>query len=242
MYVVHGGALQLASSRIGTGDLVLLPSGGPHVMTDTEGTRPEPLADLDKRADKRGHFTRVHGPGPKTLVSAVPFAGSTGFPWLPRQIHVRSRDLDLISRSLVDAYTYALEQGEAEVLARIAEALWVKVIVTRMPRVERFDPEVLRAAVRVLDRPADRWTMRSLARIAGLSRSRFSARFTEALGEPPMRWVTRVRMRHADKLLTEGRSSVARVAEDLGFGDESSFRKTFRRMMGRAARSGGATL
>jgi transcriptional regulator GlxA family with amidase domain len=150
---------------------------------------------------------------------------------------VRRRDLDRLSASLVESYDHALERGEADVLARVAEALWIKVVAERVPEVRTVDLAVLRAAADVLERPERAHTLRSLARRAGLSRSRFSARFTEALGESPMRWVQTVRMRHAQALLRGGKQSVAAVAEQLGF-DESAFRKAYRRIIGTPPRSG----
>lgn len=241
MYVVHRGRVHFRveheTTELAAGDIVLLPAGGPHVLCDAVGTAPRSLAELFGRVERDGIAIRVSGPGPQTVVSAIPFADASPLTWLPRRLIVRRRDLDRLSASLVEAYDHALDRGEADVLARVAEALWIKIVAERVPEVQTADLAVLRAAADVLERPERVHTLRSLARRAGLSRSRFSARFTVALGESPMRWVQTVRMRHAQALLQGGTQSVAAVAEQLGF-DESAFRKAYRRILGRPPRAG----
>ncbi len=241
MYVVHRGSAHFRvedeTTELAAGDIVLLPGGGPHVLCDTLGTAPRSLSELAGRADRDGHAVRVSGPGPQTVLSATPFASTSPLTWLPSRLLVRRRDLDRLSASLVESYDHALERGEADVLARVAEALWIKVVAERLPAVRTVDLAVLRAAADVMERPERAHTLGSLARRAGLSRSRFSARFTEALGESPMRWVQTVRMRHAQALLRGGKQSVAAVAEQLGF-EESAFRKAYRRIIGAPPRSG----
>ena len=64
--------------------------------------------------------------------------------------------------------------------------------------------------------PAHKWTLRDLARVAGMSRSSFAVRFRETVGEPAMDYLTRWRMMvAADRLATQG-TSIAIVAPQVG--------------------------
>jgi len=243
MYVVHRGSARLRvlgrEIWLGEGDTLLLPRGGGlHLVGDEIGTAPLLPTELEAREDRReASVVRVRGPGPQTFLSCVPFL-SAPMAWSPRVVVSRRRAHDGVDRSLLTALEQALEQGEADVLARVAEAIWIRTLRAHVPNVDRLDLDVLRAAAAVLEAPAKPHTLVSLARAASLSRSRFSARFSESFGEPPMRWVQRVRMEHAERVLREGTMSVAAIAEVLGFSDESAFRKAYRRHRGRPARVG----
>lgn len=243
MYLVHRGSARIqvlgSELQLGEGDAVLLPRGGGlHVVGDARGTAPLAATELQAREERRDvSGFRVRGPGPETSLSCVPFLAAP-IAWLPRVSVLRRSACDPIERSLLGAYEQALEHGESEVLARVAEALWIRCFSASLPTVDRLDLDVLRVAAAVVEAPATPRTLRSLARMASLSRSRFSARFRESFGEPPMRWVQRTRMEHAERLLREGTMSVAAVAEVLGFNDESAFRKAYRRHRGHPARTG----
>ena len=59
------------------------------------------------------------------------------------------------------------------------------------------DRQVGRALALIHSEPARPWTVASLAAATSMSRSSFAARFTDLVGEPAMRYVTRWRMQVA---------------------------------------------
>jgi AraC-like DNA-binding protein len=65
-----------------------------------------------------------------------------------------------------------------------------------------------------------------------MSRSAFSARFTELVGEPPMQYVTRWRMGVAQSMLSDGVAALAEIAERLGYRSEAAFSRAFKRETG----------
>ncbi len=73
--------------------------------------------------------------------------------------------------------------------------------------------------------------MKELAEAAALSRSAFSARFTELVGEPPMTYLTRWRMLRATRLIKD-EISMETIADRLGYESEAAFRKAFKREIG----------
>jgi AraC-like DNA-binding protein len=65
-----------------------------------------------------------------------------------------------------------------------------------------------------------------------MSRSAFAARFTELVGEPVMRYVTRWRMQVALDWLQHDDVPVAELAARLGYDSEAAFSRAFKRTVG----------
>jgi AraC-like DNA-binding protein len=65
-----------------------------------------------------------------------------------------------------------------------------------------------------------------------MSRSAFSARFTELVGEPAMRYVARWRMHVALDWLKEDSAPLAELAGRLGYESEAAFSRAFKRIIG----------
>lgn len=80
--------------------------------------------------------------------------------------------------------------------------------------------------------PGKNWTVKSLAEHVSLSPSRFAARFTLALGEPPMAYVTKWRMYLAGQLLRNTGRSISNVALSVGYENVPAFSRTFKRCHG----------
>ncbi|MBP1843974.1 AraC-like DNA-binding protein [Rhizobium petrolearium] len=76
------------------------------------------------------------------------------------------------------------------------------------------------------------WTVAELAKLAGMSRSAFSARFSETLGCAPMEYLSRWRMTLAQDALSRGGKPLERLAEEIGYESASAFSTAFRRRLG----------
>ena len=94
------------------------------------------------------------------------------------------------------------------------------------------DPEIGRALTLLHSRYADPWTVAELARETGLSRTVLSERFRHFLGEPPMTYLTRWRLRLGARALTATSHSVAQIALDTGYDSEAAFNRAFKREYG----------
>ena len=57
-------------------------------------------------------------------------------------------------------------------------------------------------------------------------------RFTTTLGEPPLQYLQRVRIEAARKMLERGTNNLARLSEQVGYQDVSSFSRLFKRHTG----------
>jgi len=71
-----------------------------------------------------------------------------------------------------------------------------------------------------------------MAKLVGLSQSQFARSFKISTGMPPYKWALDARIKRAQELLLLGKESIAFIAFQTGFADQSHFTKTFRRATG----------
>ena len=95
-----------------------------------------------------------------------------------------------------------------------------------------LDPGVTRAVRLIQERFAEDLDLDMLAREAGVSRTVLRDRFVQVLGDPPMRYCARWRMRIAAHMLREGRENTANIAYSVGFNSEAAFNRAFKREFG----------
>lgn len=77
--------------------------------------------------------------------------------------------------------------------------------------------------------PERDWTVEQLAAEASMSRATFARRFVAALNDTPMHYLFKQRMRIAAALLREPDSSIATIAQRVGYASESAFSSAFHR-------------
>jgi AraC family transcriptional regulator len=91
----------------------------------------------------------------------------------------------------------------------------------------------LRAVVEYVEEHLDAGlTLERLAAVAHLSPYHFARQFKATTGLPPHQYVIARRVERAQQLLREGDSSLAEVAVEAGFSDQSQFSQSFKRVMG----------
>jgi AraC-like DNA-binding protein len=232
---------------ISAGDVVLLPKGGAHILRDTPQS---PVLDLGLKQCRRhaatGEARRLGGDGPETIVvaGAFEFPGGTDtrlLEDLPALIHLKGTDPASASWlpaivHLLTAESLARSPGGSIVVSRLADILFVHALRSEQSAVCGLrglqDPHVNTALRLIHGRPADDWTVERLARAAGLSRSAFAALFSDLVGEPPLQYLTRWRMKKAAQELREQNAGIAEVAAHVGYLSEASFNKAFKRWEG----------
>jgi AraC-like DNA-binding protein len=79
--------------------------------------------------------------------------------------------------------------------------------------------------------PERNWTVGELAREAATSRSVLAQRFTELVGESPMRYLAGWRIQLAKQLLRDG-TNIAEVSGQIGYESEAAFNRAFKRTTG----------
>lgn len=232
------------------GDVVLFPTGHPHSLYDAPTSSLTRLVHLDYSAERAHQVATCDGEGPKLLMlcGAFHFEYPHDFPLLyrlPELVHVRGAQghmepgfADLVQLIVREATS---QQPGAEVmLRRLTELLFIQVI--RLWVVQQAEASVgwvgvlrdrpISAALDLIHQsPGRRWKVKELAEAAALSRSAFSTRFTELVGEPPMTYLTRWRMLRATRLL-KNEVGMDKIADLLGYESEAAFRKAFKREIG----------
>lgn len=130
--------------------------------------------------------------------------------------------------------------GSQLVLTRMADVIFVQVLrahIESLPEgTEGFlgalRDKHLAAALGVMhQRLGEQWTVGELAEEVGLSRSGFAARFAKLVGEPPLGYLTRLRMQRASMLLRDG-ATLATASQMTGYSSEASFSHAFRHWAG----------
>ncbi|MCM5681196.1 AraC family transcriptional regulator [Schlegelella sp. S2-27] len=97
-------------------------------------------------------------------------------------------------------------------------------------------PELARALVAVHERPGDAWSVESMARRAGMSRSAFAAAFRRAVGQTPAGYLLGWRVAVAQNRLLEG-APLKTLALDLGYGSASALSRAFTQHLGQSPRA-----
>ncbi|MFF2370454.1 AraC family transcriptional regulator [Agromyces sp. NPDC058110] len=209
-----------STSVIGCGDFALLPRGGRVQVRAAHDTilLSTSLALLGARP---------------TLTRAMPaMLSSYGF---RRQEPAFAALLDTMHREASDARpgAGAVIAGLTDVVVSAAVRFWLEHgCGTARPWLAAADDQSVGLALAAIhDDPGAPWTLESLARVAHASRSQFAEQFRLAVGETPARYVARIRMALAERMLRDG-LPVSGIAFRLGYDSEAGFSRAFRRHRG----------
>lgn len=230
------------------GEIVVLPRNDPHVLGSALDIHPFDVGHPD--LDPRGGMTRIvlGGGGARTSILCG-FLGDD-MPYNPviamLPAVLKQNVVDGASGNWIEvAYRQAAKEltdgnaGSPVFLARLAELLFLEAIrrylATQPPGVWQAgmqDKAIGRALGLLHGQLARRWTTDGLAQEIGMSRSAFADRFTKAVGDPPMRYLSRQRLEQACLLLKESSAGIASIAYEVGYESEAAFSRAFRREHG----------
>jgi AraC-like DNA-binding protein len=240
-------------TRVNEGDLVLLPLGKGHVMTDELGSPVENIGIVAANHFDRDELVLRHGgEGPVTRLVGG-FFSFEGSPLpavmsaLPSLIHIPRGDtgappwLAAISHFLV-AEAQEPNPGSSLMISRLIDLLvirtlrsWAASEANRMGWLGGLGEERIGRVLSAMHAdPFRRWTVQSLAEVARMSRSIFAERFTAAVGEPPLRYLSRWRLTIAADLLRSGGLKVTEAAYRSGYASDAAFSRAFKAHFGYA--------
>jgi AraC-like DNA-binding protein len=236
--------------RVEDGDVMLFPTGHPHSLYDDPTSLLTRMVHLNYNPQRGYQVVAREGEGPKPLMlcGAFHFEYPNSFPLrhrLPKLIHIPGAQgrmeqgfADIVR--LITRESASQQPGAEIMLRRLTELLFIQIIrlwINQQAEASLGWARALRdqpisAALGLIHQSPERsWTVQELAKAAALSRSAFSARFTELVGEPPMTYLTRWRMLRATRLL-KNEVRMETIAELLGYESEAAFRKAFKREVG----------
>jgi AraC-like DNA-binding protein len=237
---------------LASGDLVILPRGTRHFVRDHPSTATVALDDLlaSTPVDQERRLT-YGGGGTETALLCGGFVLQNGeahpiLGTLPDVMRIPGDDRSARPRlastlELLSWESESRDPGSEDIVRRLADALLAQALRAALLEVQSSggthilairDRQVALAIGLVHDDAERVWTVGELADEVALSRSTFAARFRAAVGESPLRYLTRTRLAHAARLLQDTDASVAHIAARAGYGNEFSFGKAFKRMFG----------
>jgi len=233
------------------GSLTLIPHGTPHRFASGRDVRGEPLFELPVTHISEHFETMTHGGGGElttAMYGVMRFdhaAASRLVAQLPSVISMDAwhDDADWLHSTvrLIAREASTMRPGGETVITRLADVLAIQVIRSWLESSAEGrtgwlaalrDEHLGRAIAQIHRAPADDWTLASLARSAGMSRSAFSAKFTDVVGEPAMRYVSRWRLQLAHSYLAHSTESLGVVAGHFGYRSEVAFSRAFKREFG----------
>jgi transcriptional regulator GlxA family with amidase domain len=94
------------------------------------------------------------------------------------------------------------------------------------------EPALGRCLSLIHDDPEKNWTVETLGKGCGLSKSTLTERFDTVLKTSPISYLRDWRLYLASVELVSSTKSIARVAEEAGYGTESAFSRAFVRSFG----------
>ncbi len=233
--------------RIEAGDLVLLPLGNGHVLGSDPNLKPRAIERaVAKKGVRAGSVYRLGGGGDETHVvcGQFSFAGVLApklLQVLPPLLHITSKQgrplewLRLTSQFLVDE-TRNPKPGSAIMIARLLDLLFIQAIREwggRSPRNLGWlsglrDQQIGRALSAIHDEPARDWKVEDLAEVAGMSRSAFAAKFSDIVGQTPLKYLSTWRLDLAADHLRAGTAGIRQIAEMTGYGSEAALTRAFK--------------
>ena len=229
------------------GEIILLPRNPPHVLTSAARLPAQVVDHLVQAPDGSGLARLRYGGGGATTEVICGYIGcevpdNPLLQTLPEILTLRIADGAWIEQSFQRAAREAasLRPGSATALGKLAELLFIEAVRhyldTSSNREQGWlaglrDPQVGKALALLHGQHARHWTTEALASAVGLSRSAFAERFTQLIGQPPMRYLCHWRLLLAAQQLREGRT-LARIAEDIGYASEAALNRAFRQHFG----------
>jgi len=230
------------------GDLILIPRGRPHILSDRAGREAAPLEEVLARVGYDGHGVFAIGdgdPGASTQMVCGHFSFRPGadhplLTALPEYFKtsagMRAREpwLDEILRLVAQRMLSGQIGSEASV-TRLSEIVFIELLRLGFNQDERLqllleaftDQQIGRALRLIHADPSGAWTVERLAQQVGMSRSRFSERFSMLIGTAPMSYLTDWRLQKALSLLENVRLSIQQVAAQTGYRSPAAFSRAF---------------
>jgi AraC-like DNA-binding protein len=164
---------------------------------------------------------------------------------LPTMFVLRAQDLQTPLVGLLAEESGRDGPGQEPYLDRLLDLLLMDVVRTWFDRDERapnwwraeHDP-IAGPALRLLyNNPEHGWTVANLAAAVGCSRALLARRFNEAVGEPPISFLTNWRLALAADMLRSGPITIAAIARQIGYGTPFALSSAFKRAYGMSPNS-----
>jgi AraC-like DNA-binding protein len=242
-----------APIEVGPGDFAVLPTGIPHWMRDAPGSTAPPLTSIlasHEVVEGELRFGADEGPLTEVVCGVFSFEDGGRAAWVDRLPPVVVATPEGNESAWRPAVIQALRdearrptRGGSLVVNRLLESLLADALRGELavmlgdantPAAAVADGRIGPALIRMHEEPAEPWNLHALANVAMMSRSAFSARFRDLVGQAPMRYLTELRLTRAARLLRSTDATLADVARSVGYGSEDALSRAFKIRFGEA--------
>lgn len=234
------------------GSMVLLPHGTNYDLLSAVDATPTPLFDIPvEKIGNRYEIMKHGGGGEMTRATAgvVQFdhvAAKRLVTLLPEVLRIDAWEDEIGSwlqstLALIAREASMLRPGGETVMTRLADILVIQAIRTWLDRAPEAnigwlaalrDKQIGRTLALIHRRPEHEWSVAELASEAGMSRSAFSARFTELVSQPAMQYLAQWRLHLARSDLLDTRETVGVIAARAGYQSEAAFGRAYKQFFG----------
>jgi AraC-like DNA-binding protein len=231
------------------GDIVIFPHGDTHFLGNGAPEKPvDSFKVFSKHLMQGLKVARFGGGGQVTrfvcgYMACEPRLSEVFLSGLPKMMKVHVAE-EPSGQWLANSIRLSVSEmndpgaGSGLVVAKLSELLFVETLrryINTLPKEQTGwlagarDPAISQALALLHKDPAQQWTVASLARQTGLSRTRLADRFTHFLNESPMAYLTKWRLKLGAELLQSSDHSVVEIAAIVGYGSEAAFNRAFKR-------------
>jgi AraC-like DNA-binding protein len=207
-----------------------------------------PLSILVERARSILRVSaRTREESPRTTIE-VTFSGGAEGSWFrltqsgqvrlfPAELVAAHRPLSAIVRLIADEVDLAKAPSEQLLSLLFQSLLAFASRLDKLVPLPRWGREIrdrrIERSLEMLHADLSRlWTVDHLARAVGLSRPVFARQFVKMMSVSPMRYLTHRRLERAALLLLDSSSSLAEIAQSVGYRSEFAFGRAFKRHHG----------
>jgi len=231
------------------GDIVIFPHGNAHFLGNGAPEKPvDSVRTFAKNLTQGLKLARFGGGGEITrfvcgFMACQPRLSEVFLSGLPKilRVHISNGSE---GQWLENSIRFSVGEGDRSnpgsslVHAKLSELLFVETLrcyINSLPPDQvgwlagARDPAIGKALALLHKDPAYPWTVSDLARRVGQSRTRFAERFGHFLGESPIAYLARWRLKLGAEMLQSTDNSVAEVAAAVGYGSEATFNRAFKR-------------
>ena len=227
-----------------SGDMILLPHGTPHQIMDDLQTECHSGQEIVEKIMQGAsvfegdevNSTLICGHYEVDQTLDHPFYQS-----LPKMIHLKSADMTSTDGlntiiNLIIKETQSDKLGSITISTKLAEVLFIKAIRYYLVSdsnsnsfLNALNDHKIQAVLNLIhEYPKENWSLNSLARKAGISRTLLANKFRELVGETPMKYLFKWRMQIAKQLLQNTNQTSIEVAAQIGYHSETAFNRAFK--------------
>jgi AraC-like DNA-binding protein len=233
---------------LGTGDFILFPATPGFTLASDPEVTPRSMDPVpsEHHVDEVVHGDATTEPSVSLLggyFAFDPINASMLVDLLPRMLHIRATDpaIDSVAPivELIKRETREKRAGQALVLTRLIEVMLVEALRSASADLHTTgllaglrDPQLAAALRGIHTHAANPWTLVTLARQAGMSRSSFAERFARVIGMTPLNYLRQWRIAVAKNMLAREQMSVAETGLAVGYQSASAFSTAFSRETG----------